>query len=172
MKKFQMTLKQWKSVNNQLRKDCIDYLKDVLIRKGSPLVFDVGCQYVTVVYDGGNHSEYASNAFSLVNSVFTDNGEIYLDIEDCNRYSIDRICASELYDVCDYIASFIDKDTYLCRICGKEKDWESDTIWISSSFGVCSDCYDKIPEEIRERISEDDYNKNVVRFLDDIGATY
>lgn len=34
-------------------------------------------------------------------------------------------------------------ETYGCDICGGRFDWEREILWISSSIGVCQDCYDK-----------------------------
>ena len=58
------------------------------------------CTYIpSVVYNGGNHPEYDSNAYSNVECVYLKDGEVYLDIEDASGYNIDRINAESLFDV-------------------------------------------------------------------------
>lgn len=52
-----------------------------------------------VVYDGGNHPEYASNAFSDVICVYIKDDKVYLETEDTDEYSIVNLSASELYEV-------------------------------------------------------------------------
>lgn len=41
---------------------------------------------------------------------------------------------------------------YGCDICGKRRDWATEIIWITSSFGVCEDCYDIMTEEEKRKI--------------------
>ena len=48
--------------------------------------------------------------------------------------------------------------TYHCDVCGEEFDTE-DIIWLSASFGVCKDCYNKMPEDIRKKAKEEDYDE-------------
>lgn len=48
-----------------------------------------------------------------------------------------------------------EKYTYCCNICGEEKDWDEEIIWLNSSFGVCEHCLNKIPEYIRQKIEDD-----------------
>lgn len=65
----------------------------------------------------------------------------------------------------------MDENIHCCNICGIELDW-NDAIWISSSFGVCEKCYNDIPDEVKDDISEDDYTVNTVAWLDMAGANY
>lgn len=62
-------------------------------------------------------------------------------------------------------------DGHRCSICGKPMEWD-DNIWINSSFGVCQDCYEKIPEDVRENISDENYDEKTKKYLDDLGAIY
>ena len=56
------------------------------------------CTYIpSVVYNGGNHPEYDSNAYSNVECVYLKDGEVYLDIEDASEYNIDNINAEALF---------------------------------------------------------------------------
>jgi predicted SprT family Zn-dependent metalloprotease len=37
--------------------------------------------------------------------------------------------------------------TYGCDICGERKDWDKEIIWVTSSYGICKKCYQKLTEE-------------------------
>lgn len=53
----------------------------------------------------------------------------------------------------------MDENIHHCNICGIGLGWD-DAIWISSSFGVCERCYNDIPDEVKDDISEDCYTVN------------
>ena len=38
-------------------------------------------------------------------------------------------------------------NTYGCDLCGKRKDWDTEIHWITSSCGVCDECYSELSEE-------------------------
>jgi hypothetical protein len=104
MRKFETTYQDYRVLRNQLNDDCIEFIKEVAMAwqgKQFPLQtinreFDVEDAYCCIVYDGGNHPEYASNACSEVEGVFIDDkGKLALSIEDCGHYTIDRV------DYCD-----------------------------------------------------------------------
>lgn len=38
-------------------------------------------------------------------------------------------------------------NTYGCDVCATRKDWDKEIHWITSSYGVCDECYDKLTEE-------------------------
>ncbi len=44
-------------------------------------------------------------------------------------------------------------NTYGCDKCGMRFDWDTEIIWITSAYGVCSECYDKMSTD----------EKNVIR---------
>lgn len=44
-------------------------------------------------------------------------------------------------------------NTYGCDICGDRKDWDTEINWITSSYGVCDKCYDKLSESEIEELS-------------------
>ena len=69
------------------------------------------------------------------------------------------------------IAELGEENVHCCSICGKPLEWD-DNIWINSSFGVCEECYDIIPEDIKLNIEEERYTKETRKFLDDLGASY
>ena len=56
-----------------------------------------------VPYDGGNHPEYASNCFSNVESVFMEDKDIFLEIEDCDEYPLENIDGRVLCEMCLFI---------------------------------------------------------------------
>ena len=61
--------------------------------------------------------------------------------------------------------------THHCNICGKEMKWD-DNIWVNGGFGVCEECHSKMPKDINEKLQEEDYDKTVLEYLHDIGATF
>lgn len=109
MKKFQVMWNKISAELKELRKECINYLTEELNKpehkNGISCETEDGCS-VCVTYDGGNHPEYASNAFSTVKGVYMKNGEICLDTEDCGEYYIDNVCTTELLGVCDFIEEY------------------------------------------------------------------
>lgn len=44
---------------------------------------------------------------------------------------------------------------YGCDICGERKDWDTEIHWITSSYGVCDECYDKLSKDDIARIEEE-----------------
>lgn len=110
MEKFQKTADKWAKVQKELRKDCMDFLTRILNRNNklidwSEMEIE---QSVCVTYDGGNHPEYASNAFSMVQSVsMDDKGNITIDCEDDSDYAIENIDTGELYTLCDFIDEYV-----------------------------------------------------------------
>ena len=61
-------------------------------------------EFVSVPYDGGNHPEYASNCFSVVNGVFIHkDGDICLNTEDCSEYALSSVDWDDVYNIATYI---------------------------------------------------------------------
>ena len=58
----------------------------------------------------------------------------------------------------------IDGDTYHCDICGEQHQWE-DIVWVSSSFGLCQDCYCKLPTHIKEKMIDENFDDEVMDYL-------
>lgn len=104
-KNFQLVANEYFNVQGKLRKACLRYLKSTLKKNGGRIDFDEDEDgSISVPYDGGNHPEYASNLYSVVNSVyFNKRGEIVLDIEDDSEYYLDNVETDYLYDLCDFI---------------------------------------------------------------------
>ena len=99
---FEVTLDKWKKANTELYQECEKYIKSQLeVLPNNEIVIDYdNCTYIpSVVYDGGRHPGYDSNAFSNVECVYLKDGNVYLDIEDASGYNIDRINAESLFDV-------------------------------------------------------------------------
>lgn len=71
----------------------------------------------------------------------------------------------------ELIDEFGEENVHCCSICGKPMVWD-DNIWVNSSFGVCQECYDAIPGDIRLNIEEERYTKKTRKYLDDLGANY
>ena len=46
-------------------------------------------------------------------------------------------------------------NTYGCDICGERKDWDKEIIWITSTYGVCEECYNKLTNEVLDNIRQD-----------------
>ena len=46
-------------------------------------------------------------------------------------------------------------NTYGCDICGESFDWDDGIVWLTSSFGVCDECYSRLSQEEKERIYEE-----------------
>ena len=59
-----------------------------------------------------------------------------------------------------------EEDSYSCDICGKRHKWD-DIVWLSSSYGVCEDCVDKIPDDIRQKIEDDVWDLDVEMWVDE-----
>lgn len=98
-------------IRSQIAKKCTAYLKRELKKAENNNIefFDdnggaIDDLYVTVSYDGGRHPEYASNAFSNVNSVYLNKkGRVVLDIDDCDEYEIENLTFDELYAVAEFV---------------------------------------------------------------------
>ena len=48
-----------------------------------------------------------------------------------------------------------DANTYGCDICGARKDYDEEIIWITSTYGVCEECYNTLTNEDKDKIRND-----------------
>ena len=97
-------------VQQDIRKKCETYIKMVLKENNGSLDCTESENMISVTYDGGNHPEYASSAFSMVEGISLDeNDNIILQIEDCSEYPIQNINWDEVFDVAAFIHDEIDK---------------------------------------------------------------
>ena len=114
-----------------LRDKCLtdirDYLKGI---KGNSISFENEEDAISVSYNGGNHPEYASNAYSLVKRVYFDENwdmpmtkGIFLDIEDTDWYSVMELRTAEIIELYEYIFSK-ERDNKIAYITEKAKKHE------------------------------------------------
>jgi hypothetical protein len=54
-----------------------------------------------------------------------------------------------------YMCYLLERETYGCDICGKRKDSDYGIVWITSSYGVCLECHEKLSEEDIEYIRKE-----------------
>ena len=79
-----------------LRNESLDYIKRTLGEDGVA-VFDNEDEELCVVYDGGNHPEYAAYPYAVVKSIYSEGGNIYLNLEEDDRYNIENICEHQSF---------------------------------------------------------------------------
>ena len=98
-------------VIQEIRLESIRYLKEVTEKNNGYFdltEYDDDYGSVCVTYDGGNHPEYASNAFSTVQAVKVKDDTLLFETEDTDWYDTDNVDTFELFGV----ASFIDEIIY------------------------------------------------------------
>ena len=107
----------------EAREAAIEYITRIVKKHGGEVVFDMDydVENVTILYDGGNHPEYASNCYSTVYRVYEENGEVLLETEDSSGYSFDRMRTGDIIDVADAIYKSAD-----LRITEEESETEED----------------------------------------------
>lgn len=119
--------KQIVTLRGKCLTDIRDFLKGI---KGSSISFENEEDAISVSYNGGNHPEYASNAYSIVKRVYFDenwgkpttNG-IFLDIEDTDGYSVMELRTAEIVELYEYIFSK-ERDHKIAYITEKVKEHE------------------------------------------------
>ncbi len=62
-------------------------------------------------------------------------------------YTIQRQRAEQAAD-----AKLNEDNTYGCDKCGGRFDWDTEIIWITSSYGVCKECHNKMSVEEKNAI--------------------
>lgn len=100
--KFETVYAEYEVLRGELRKACMSWLKKQLKKHVRFDFTDMGHQ-IMCNFDGGDDPEFASTCFSFVNGVFIDNGKVYVDLEDCEDYEINKLTTDELYTLCDYV---------------------------------------------------------------------
>ena len=85
-----------------LRKDCLDYLRNIISKHNNSYEFDNDFM-VTISYDGRNHPEYASNVYSQVYRIYIKDDKLLFNIDDEYGYSEDRITTYKLFNIASYI---------------------------------------------------------------------
>lgn len=51
--------------------------------------------------------------------------------------------------------AYEEDNTYGCDICGARKDYDEEIIWITSTYGVCEGCYNRLTNEDKDKIRND-----------------
>lgn len=95
------------------RKAAEAYLREVLEEQENQTIeFDTEFddENLSVIYDGGNHPEYASNVCSDVYSIFIEKKSnlIFLYIEDSTAYDLDRLNVDDLLYVCEGVQAHLE----------------------------------------------------------------
>ena len=115
MEKFQKVLEEWVKVNKELYETSKEFIERKVKENGGRIEFDydeiekLGLVNPTITYDGGNHPEYASDAFSYLWGAFIDEqGVLNLIIADCDEYEVDRVNASDLADAAAFLLTYLD----------------------------------------------------------------
>lgn len=116
MKKFELTANKYYELRKQMLAECKVYLTEVAKAWGDkqfPLStinreFDCNDAYCCIVYDGGNHPEYASNACSEVESVYMRENVLTFSIEDDGRYEYDRVDGEDIITIAYAVDAAID----------------------------------------------------------------
>ena len=49
----------------------------------------------------------------------------------------------------------MEDNTYGCDMCGARKDYDEEIIWITSTYGVCEGCYNRLTNEDKDKIRND-----------------
>lgn len=91
---------------SEIRIESIEYLREVAKKNNGFFgltQYDDDFGAICVTYDGGNHPEYASNAFSAVQTVKLDGDKLVLETEDTDWYDTGNIETFELYGVASFI---------------------------------------------------------------------
>lgn len=112
MEKFEQIAVQFGEISERLTKSCVDYLIEKLQENKGKISWDVDfATPLTVVYNGGDNDR-VTNAFSAVRGVYMEGEKIYLETEDDDEYGIWNLNTIDLYDVCNFIHTYVleDKD--------------------------------------------------------------
>lgn len=94
---------QLNAATKNLNSRCIEFLADIVKKQGGLIDMDDFSDAVSIVYNGGNHPEYASGYSTVHNIHLNDDNRLYVGIDEDDDYSIEDLSASELY----YIALVI-----------------------------------------------------------------
>lgn len=112
---FEKTTKEFFNVSRDIRNISLDMLKKICDRtetkeisldKFKNYLSDMGMCDPTIVYDGGNHPEYATNVFSTVDGFYVQNEIVIFDIEDDPHYDESRVNTVDIIDLCEMIIEY------------------------------------------------------------------
>lgn len=88
------------------RQSCIEYITRMVKEHDNVISFNTEYddEVLAVIYDGGNHPEYASNLCSdLIDVHFDRNGRLCANIEDCDDYVFDRMNTDDIMLIAEVI---------------------------------------------------------------------
>jgi hypothetical protein len=115
---FEKTTTEFFNVSRDIRNISLDMLKKICDRtetkeisldKFKNYLRDEGYCDPTIVYDGGNHPEYATNVFSTVDGFRIENEIVIFDIEDDPHYDESRVNTVDIIELCEMIIEYENK---------------------------------------------------------------
>ena len=109
MDKLNKLYEEWGKLNYELFQESKDFIKECLSKTIDNSISIDECN-ICVTYDGGNHPEYDATPYSHVERVYCENGNVYVDTEDCTHYDIENITASDLCDIAYSVGCIIGDD--------------------------------------------------------------
>ena len=102
---FVKTGEEYEAISRKLRKQCLNYLKKQIKEHGDIDIDIEASDGLCMTYDGGNHPEYNSNAFSLVQGVsLNDKGIVCFSCEDEDNILECRVDTQDIYGIASYVA--------------------------------------------------------------------
>lgn len=86
---------------SKARTSCTKYITEKVKENGGEIVFDTDYddENITVMYDGGNHPEYASNCFSPLTCAYIYDNTLTFEIAECKAYDVDRVNTYDLMTI-------------------------------------------------------------------------
>jgi hypothetical protein len=90
---------------SKARTSCMEYITEKVKENGGEIVFDTDydAENINIMYDGGNHPEYASNCFSFLTRAYINDDSLTFEIEDSNDYDVDRVNTDDLMAIAEAI---------------------------------------------------------------------
>ncbi len=115
--------KTWKEII-KIRYIATMQIKDFLAAFGGSVdVKDISNEYDTeslcVIYDGGGHPEYKSNAFSEVEIIYLEDGEVKVETEDTTM-EISELLDTEVLEVLQWLYAYREEIEKFTKEFGEE----------------------------------------------------
>ena len=60
---------------------------------------------------------------------------------------------------------------HCCNICGNGVEFD-ELVWVNPNIGMCLDCYNALPENVKEHLVSGDYDAETRAWLDENGISY
>ena len=97
----------WAKESEMAKKET-EAVHDMLVAMGGEISVDFDCdEYPTVIYDGGNHSEYASTingVFKVIRATEERGFKLFeVDFDEEKNYSSNRFCLTDIDCIFDYV---------------------------------------------------------------------